>query len=53
MKDMEESVMWLVLCFVNEFGEAFIIVIYVFDIITPVIFFVEGKFAWQAGGQDQ
>ena len=45
MKEMEEGVMWLVLCFVDEPGKAFIIVISVFDIINLIIFLVKGKVA--------
>ena len=49
MKEMEEGVIWLVLCFVNEPGKAFIIVISVFNVSNLVIFFAKGKFASRAG----
>ena len=38
MKGMGDDVMLLILCFVSESGEAFIIVIIVFDVINLVIF---------------
>ena len=51
MKEMEEGVMWLVLCFVTESEEAFIIVISVLNVINIVIFHVKVRFTSQGRGQ--
>ena len=45
MKGMGDDVMLLVLCFVTESGEAFIIVIIVFNVINLLIFLVKGNVA--------
>ena len=49
MKEMEEGVMWLVLCFVTESEEAFIIVISVLDLINLIFFHVKVRFTSQGG----
>ena len=45
MKGMGDDVMFLVLCFVTESGESFIIVIIAFDVINLIIFLVKGNIA--------
>ena len=45
MKWMGDNIILLVLCFVTESGEAFIMVIIVFNVINLLIFLVKGNVA--------